>query len=82
MDLQDVESATILAFKYMLDGSELLKGDASRHAFAHFVHLVSTNHPVERWALPPVSVRVSPQSQLIEYAFSCLCDASDRTCAD
>ena len=56
MDVRDVEIATISTFKYMLDSSELLKGDASRHAFLNFVHIISISHPVDRWIPPALSL--------------------------
>ena len=72
MDLLDVESATILAFKYMMDGSELLKGDQSRHAFAQFLHLLSTDHPIERCACPPPPLRLS-NAQAHKHAHTYVC---------
>ena len=48
-DLQDLEKATTLAFKYALETPELLKGRESRQAFKDFTDVVAIAHPVERY---------------------------------
>ncbi len=48
MDVVDLEKATVLAFKYALEGSELLKGAESRQAFLDFLGLVAAAHPIDR----------------------------------
>lgn len=47
-DLQDIEKATLLAFKYALDAPELLKGEDSRSAFVNFTEVVAAAHPIDR----------------------------------
>ena len=41
----DIESATRLAWKYMMDSGDLLKGIEARQAFLDFVELLSASHP-------------------------------------
>ena len=48
MDLVDTESATILAYRYMLDSHELLKGAEARETYMNFTALVAASHPVGR----------------------------------
>ena len=48
MDLVDAESATVLAYRYMLDSKELLKGPEARETYANFTALLATAHPVGR----------------------------------
>lgn len=48
-DYQDLEKATVLAFKYALETPELLKGLESREAFQNFTDLVALAHPVDRY---------------------------------
>ena len=48
MDLVDAESATVLAFKYMLDSGELLQGPEARGILIDFAGLVAAAHPVGR----------------------------------
>ncbi len=44
----DIESATRLAWKYMMDSGDLLKGLDARQAFMDFVELMSASHPITR----------------------------------
>ena len=48
MELVDAESATVLAFKYMLDSGELLQGPEARGILIDFAGLVAAAHPVGR----------------------------------
>lgn len=50
---KDIESATRLAWKYMMDSGDLLKGLEARQAFLDFMELMSASHPVPRCACPP-----------------------------
>ena len=50
-DLQDIQKATVLAFKYALDAPELLKGEASRSAFINFTNAVAAAHPIDRYEM-------------------------------
>lgn len=47
VEFQDLEKATVLAFRYALDSPELLKGVQSRQAFANFTSAVASAHPNE-----------------------------------
>ena len=51
MDLVDAESATVLAFKYMLDSGDLLQGPQAKGILIDFAGLVAAAHPVGRCAL-------------------------------
>lgn len=42
----DIESATRLAWKYMMDSGDLLKGLDARQALMDFVELMSASHPI------------------------------------
>ncbi|MCJ1297203.1 hypothetical protein MMC34_008773 [Xylographa carneopallida] len=44
----DIKSATRLAWKYMMDSGDLLKGLDARQAFMDFVELMSASHPITR----------------------------------
>ena len=44
----DIDSATRLAWKYMMDSSDLLKGMDARQAFLDFMELLSVSHPLAR----------------------------------
>lgn len=41
----DIDSATRLAWKYMMDSGDLLKGADARQAFMNFMELMSASHP-------------------------------------
>ena len=45
---KDIESATRLAWKYMTDSGDLLKGLQARQAFLDFMELNSASHPIPR----------------------------------
>ena len=45
---KDIESATRLAWKYMIDSGDLLKGLEARQAFLDFMELLSASHPIPR----------------------------------
>lgn len=45
---RDIESATRLAWKYMMDSGDLLKGLQARQAFLDFMELNSASHPIPR----------------------------------
>lgn len=58
MDLGDIESSTMLAFRYMADlGS--LKGLEKRQALKDWIDLLAASHPIDRCAIifrfPPYS---------------------------
>ena len=44
----DIDSATRLAWKYMMDSGDLLKGLEARQAFLDFMELLSASHPLTR----------------------------------
>ncbi|KAL3143049.1 hypothetical protein ABBQ38_003324 [Trebouxia sp. C0009 RCD-2024] len=44
--LKDIESASRLAWKYMMDSGDLLRGLEARQAFLDFMELMSTGHPI------------------------------------
>lgn len=46
--LKDIESASRLAWKYMMDSGDLLRGLEARQAFLDFMELMSTGHPIPR----------------------------------
>ena len=46
--LKDIESASRLAWKYMMDSGDLLRGLEARQAFLDFVELMSASHPIPR----------------------------------
>ena len=46
--LKDIESASRLAWKYMMDSGDLLRGLEARQAFLDFVELMSARHPIPR----------------------------------
>lgn len=48
LDRVDVESATLLAFKYMGDSAELMQVSEARSAFAHFLQLLASSHLIDR----------------------------------
>ena len=52
VDLQasavDIESATKLAWRYMLDSGDLLKEEDARQAFINFLELLTASHPLSR----------------------------------
>ena len=45
----DIDSATRLAWKYMMDSGDLLKGPAARQAFLDFLELMSASHPIPKY---------------------------------
>ena len=45
----DIDSATRLAWKYMMDSGDLLKGADARQAFMNFMELMSASHPTARY---------------------------------
>ena len=45
---KDIDSATRLAWKYMMDSGDLLKGLEARQAFLDFMELMSASHPIPR----------------------------------
>ena len=44
----DIESATKLAWRYMLDSGDLLKEQDARLAFINFLELLTASHPLSR----------------------------------
>ena len=49
---KDIESATRLAWKYIMDSGDLLKGLKARQAFLDFMELMSASHPIPRHTRP------------------------------
>ena len=45
---KDIESATRLAWKYMMDSGDLLKGLQARQALLDLMELNSASHPISR----------------------------------
>lgn len=43
---KDIESASRLAWKYMMDSGDLLRGLEARQAFLDFMEMMSTSHPI------------------------------------
>lgn len=47
VDLKDLESATVLAYQYIVTSPHLMKGAASRQALKDFTDLTANAHPTK-----------------------------------
>lgn len=45
---KDIESASRLAWKYMMDSGDLLRGLEARQAFLDFMELMAASHPISK----------------------------------
>lgn len=48
MDLNDIESSTILAFRYIADIGSGLEGLEKRQALKDWIDLLAASHPIDR----------------------------------
>lgn len=62
-DLRDVESATVLAFQYIVSSPHLMKGVQSRQALKDFADLTASAHPTKLCApFPPLRAHRSTRA--------------------
>ena len=53
VDLNDIESSTILSFRYIVEMGDRLSGLEKRQALKDWLDLLSRSHPLNRYVIHP-----------------------------